>query len=71
MKYTILTTTALVTALSTSAFAVEKADVLGTYADIAAAKYGDSLTTAQTLQAAVNALIANPSADALQAAKTA
>ena len=71
MKYTILTTTALVTALSTSAFAVEKADVLGTYADIAAAKYGDSLTTAQTLQAAVNALIANPSADALQTAKTA
>ena len=71
MKYTILTTTALVTALSTSAFAVEKADVLGNYADIAAAKYGDSLTTAQTLQAAVNALITNPSADALQAAKTA
>lgn len=71
MKYTILTTTALVTALSTSAFAVEKTDVLGTYADIAAAKYGDSLTTAQTLQAAVNALITNPSADALQAAKTA
>ena len=71
MKYTILYTTALVTALSTSVFAVEKADVLGTYADIAAAKYGDSLTTAQTLQAAVNALIANPSADALQAAKTA
>ena len=55
MKYTILTTTALVTALSTSAFAVEKAEVLGNYADIAAAKYGDSLTTAQTLQAAVNA----------------
>ncbi len=49
----------------------DKAAVLDTYADIAAAKYEDSLTTAKTLQAAVDALIANPSAEALNAAKTA
>lgn len=48
---------------------VSKADVLTNYADIAAAKYADSLTTAQTLQAAVDALIASPSAETLQAAK--
>ncbi len=69
MKRTYLTSTALLLALSTPAFAVERSDVLDTYADIAAAKYGDSLTTAQTLQAAVNALVADPSAEALQAAK--
>ncbi|MEM8628410.1 MAG: imelysin family protein, partial [Pseudomonadota bacterium] len=48
-----------------------KADVLDNYANIALAKYEDSLTTAQALQAAVNDLVANPSAEALQAAKTA
>ncbi|MDJ0995647.1 MAG: imelysin family protein [Dinoroseobacter sp.] len=50
---------------------VSKADVLANYADIAAAKYADSLTTAQTLQAAVDALVETPSAEALQAAKEA
>ena len=48
-----------------------KAAVLETYANIAAAKYGDSLEAARELQAAVNALIENPSAEALQAAKDA
>ena len=51
--------------------AVTKAAVLDTYADIAEAKYADSLATAKTLQAAVEALVADPSAEALQAAKTA
>ncbi|MEN0087557.1 MAG: imelysin family protein [Pseudomonadota bacterium] len=41
------------------------------YADIALAKYEDSLTTAQTLDAAIDALIADPSAASLQAAKDA
>ncbi|MEX0284699.1 MAG: imelysin family protein [Paracoccaceae bacterium] len=50
---------------------VSKSDVLDTYADIAEAAYGDSLITAQRLQAAVDALIANPSAEALQAARAA
>jgi putative iron-regulated protein len=58
-------------ALATPALAVENTDVLNTYADIAAAKFEDSLTSAQTLQAAVNALVANPSAEALEAAKAA
>ncbi|HEX9857585.1 MAG TPA: imelysin family protein [Paracoccaceae bacterium] len=53
------------------AFAVEQAEVVATYANIAAAKYEDSLTTARALQAAVDALIAAPSAEALEAAKTA
>ena len=48
-----------------------KTDVLTTYADIAHAGYEDSLTTAQALQAAVDALIADPSPEALQAAKQA
>jgi putative iron-regulated protein len=51
--------------------AVDKADVLGTYADIAAAAYGDSLSTAQALQVAVGRLITAPSPEALEAAKAA
>ncbi|MCW5720802.1 MAG: peptidase [Devosia sp.] len=46
-------------------------DVLSTYADIALASYEDSLTTAKALDAAVDALIANPSEVTLQAAKDA
>ncbi|MFV2053226.1 imelysin family protein [Aliiroseovarius sp. YM-037] len=63
-----LATTAL-TALP--AFAVEKAAVLDTYADIAEATYGDSLTTAKALQKAVEALIGDPSAENLESAKQA
>jgi putative iron-regulated protein len=71
MKSLYLASTAACLVLATPAFAVEKADVLNTYADIAAAKYADSLATAQALQTAVNALIAGPSAENLQAAKSA
>ena len=71
MKYAYLTSTALFVAFTTPAAAADKAEVLDTYADIAMAKYEDSLTTAQSLQAAVNVLVSNPSAQALQAAKTA
>lgn len=53
------------------AFAVTPDDVVKTDADIAAAKYQVSLTTAQTLQAAVNAFIAARPPDTQQAAKTA
>ena len=69
-----LATTALALGLGTAAMAGEtagKSAVLGTYADIAEAKYADSLITARRLQAAVNALLASPSAQALEAAKTA
>ncbi|MDP2697408.1 imelysin family protein [Thalassospira sp.] len=45
--------------------------VLATYADIAEAGYQDSVTTAKTLKAAIDDLIANPSADSHAAAKTA
>ena len=46
-------------------------DVLKTYSDIALAGYEDSLTTAKTLEKAIDALIAKPSAETLEAAKTA
>jgi putative iron-regulated protein len=71
MKHAFLSSTALLISLAAPAFAVEKAEVLNTYADIAAANYGDSLVTAQTLKTAVDALVATPSAEALQAAKQA
>ncbi|WP_425051962.1 imelysin family protein [Psychromarinibacter sp. S121] len=65
--------TALTLGLTGSVFAadVSKEAVLTTYADIAAAKYADSLATAQTLKAAIDALIAEPSDLTLQAAKEA
>jgi putative iron-regulated protein len=58
-------------AFGSTAGAAEKADVLGTYADIAEAAYGDGLATAGRLQEAVQNLIAEPSAEALQATKDA
>jgi putative iron-regulated protein len=45
--------------------------VLTAYADIAQAMYGDSFTAAKTLQSAVNALIAAPTAANLMAARAA
>lgn len=72
MKLT-LSTLALAFA-GTSALAAGHASpeaVLNNYANIAEAKYADSLVTAKTLQAAVNTLVANPSAENLQAAKSA
>ncbi|MBU0779679.1 MAG: peptidase [Alphaproteobacteria bacterium] len=68
MLFAMTATTAL-TALP--AFAVERAEVLDTYANIAAAGYADSLITAQALQTAVGALLDQPSEAALQAARTA
>lgn len=54
-----------------SAMAQDKADVVANYADIAAANYGDALTTAQRLQSAITAFVANPSAEKLQDARAA
>jgi len=56
---------------ATPLFAADPAAVVAHYADLGAAKYADSLTTAQALQAAVADLIAAPSDDTLAAAKTA
>ena len=53
------------------ASAAEPRAVLDTYADIAAAGYADSLTTAQRLQDSVAALLDAPSAEALTAARAA
>jgi putative iron-regulated protein len=72
-----LTATTSILALSLAsaaplwAEAPEKTEVLNTYADIAAAGYGDSLTTARALQEAVAALIADPSEANLAAARAA
>ena len=46
-------------------------DVLKTYADIAHATYEDSLATAKTMRAAIEALLADPSAQTLRAARAA
>jgi putative iron-regulated protein len=45
--------------------------VIATYADIALAKYEDSLSTAKLLDQAIDALIAKPSAETLNAARAA
>lgn len=45
--------------------------VVGAYADIAEAKYADSLATAKALDAAIDAFIAAPSPEALETAKQA
>jgi putative iron-regulated protein len=71
MKSLFLTTATIGLVSGGALMAAEPADVLNTYADIAQAKFEDSLMTAQALQAAVDALIANPSAETLEAAKTA
>ncbi len=71
MKTPLLTGAAIaaLTVGTSAAFSASKADVLTNYANIAEAKYEDSLITAKALQAAVDALIANPSAENLEAAK--
>tara|TARA_R110002020_G_scaffold475858_3_gene713303 strand:- start:26463 stop:27725 length:1263 start_codon:yes stop_codon:yes gene_type:complete len=66
-----LLASAAVATLAMPAFAQEKAEVLDTYANIAAAKYGDSLITAQRLRDAVAALVERPSAENLATARKA
>ncbi len=68
-----LATSALALTLATGSTLAEvsRAEVLDNYADIAEAIYDDSLIAAQRLQSAVDTLIAKPSADTLQAAKSA
>ncbi|WP_299844978.1 imelysin family protein [uncultured Roseovarius sp.] len=76
MKTLILATSALALSVGfgsavMAAGDVTKSDVLETYANIAQAKYADSLVAAQNLQTAINALITDPSPQALEAAKEA
>lgn len=71
MTRNLTTGTAIALALATPAFATDPMDVLDTYANIAAANYEDSLITAQRLQVAVTALVSEPSAENLTAARAA
>ncbi len=66
-----LLSTALAGIMSAPALAATPGEVVSHYADLAAAKYSDSLTAAQALQAAVNGLIAAPSEETLAAARAA
>jgi putative iron-regulated protein len=66
-----LTTALVAPALAAPALAAEPAEVVATYAEIAAATYGDALTTAQALKTAVDAFVAAPSAETLAAAREA
>lgn len=61
----------LAISLVVPALAADKEAVLDTYADIAQAGYEDSLVTAQALNKAIDALIAEPSEDSLAAAREA
>jgi putative iron-regulated protein len=65
------TATALALVLTAAPAWADKPAVLKTYADIAQAGYEDSLIRARDLQEAVSALIAEPSEEALTAARTA
>ncbi|KPA23577.1 Iron-regulated protein A precursor [Shimia sp. SK013] len=69
MKRTILGTSFV--ALISAGAAMADTAVLTTYADIAAANYGDSTATAKVLGAAVDALIADPTEANLAAAQAA
>lgn len=68
---TLMTTAAAMSLCAAPLFAADSAEVLDTYADIAQAGYEDSLTTAKVLQEAVDALIADPSQETLDAAREA
>lgn len=68
LKYGLMAAAAFITL---PALAATPEDVLKTYGDVAEAAYTDSLTSAQELQAAVDALAANPSDETLAAARAA
>lgn len=68
LKYGLLAATALFAA---PAMATTSSDILTNYGDIAHAKFQDSLATANTLEAAVDALIAAPNKESLAAARAA
>ncbi|MBL1434884.1 MAG: peptidase [Rhodobacteraceae bacterium] len=71
MKSLFTTAAALAMLAAAPALAVTKTDVLDNYANIAQANFGDALTLARVLDSAIGALVAHPSAENLQAAKTA
>lgn len=64
-------TAAALSAAPSRAEAPAVRDILKTYADIAEATYGDSLTAAKRLKGAINTLITSPSDETLAAAREA
>ncbi|MGN7294568.1 imelysin family protein [Rhizobium sp. SAFR-030] len=71
LKASVAALVASASAIATPSAAAEPAAVLTHYADLAHAKFQDALTTAQTLDKAVDALIAKPSAETMAAARKA
>ncbi|MFD2739157.1 imelysin family protein [Sulfitobacter aestuarii] len=71
MKHALLLTLAGTALSPLAAYAASPQEVLTTYADIAEATYGDSLQAARNLRGHVEALIATPSPQTLQAARAA
>jgi len=71
MLRTLTVSLAMTTALTLPVLAQDRGAVLDTYADIAEAAYGDSLSTAKTLKTAVEALLAEPSDRTLAEARVA
>ncbi|QFU08794.1 Iron-regulated protein A precursor [Rhodobacteraceae bacterium THAF1] len=67
----LLLTTAACALTATTAFAADKESVVTTYADIAAASYGDSLTAAKRLSDAIATFLQDPSAEGLTTARSA
>ena len=70
IKAALLATTLCVMASNAQAETTPEA-VIKHYADLAEAKYADSLATAKTLDAAIDAFLAAPSEDTLKAARDA
>jgi putative iron-regulated protein len=64
-----LTLAVLVATATPAAFANKDSAIFSTYSDIAEATYGDALTSAKTLSAAVNALLKTPTTANLDAAR--
>ncbi|MGI2032861.1 imelysin family protein [Rhizobium panacihumi] len=71
IRKTLLGATFALLSASAAFAATEPAAVIKHYADVAHAKYEDSLTTAKALDAAIDALIAKPGDDTLKAARAA
>ena len=67
----LLLAAAIALPLPAPALAATPGEVLTTYADIAEAGYADAQTSAETLQAAIEAFLADPSAEGLEAARAA
>ncbi len=71
LRRLVLALTLSVAPVAALAAAPAEAEVLNHYADIALASYEDALSTAKALDAAIDALIADPSAATLDAARQA